>query len=132
MSNWNCSRRSGRGSRRRAPVVNFVDYEVAKERGPTIVKRLKGEGSVMPPVTAEAEIQLNIGPGGQAQHEDLFSKATAAIAMSGGGGGGDGGAPPGTSKPAAAPLKSAGSLAVTLLLALLGGLLAKRRRDRVA
>jgi mono/diheme cytochrome c family protein len=36
-----------------APVVDFLDYEVAKERASTIVKRLKGEGSVMPPVTVE-------------------------------------------------------------------------------
>ncbi len=34
-----------------APAVDFADYEVAKDRAPTIVKRLKGDGSVMPPVT---------------------------------------------------------------------------------
>ncbi len=79
------------------------------------------DSQCLPPVTAEAEIQLNVGPGGQMQHEDLFSKATTAAAAAGGG---DGGAPPGAGKPApTAPAKPGGSLAVTLLLALLGGLI---------
>jgi suppressor for copper-sensitivity B len=81
------------------------------------------DSQCLPPVTAEAEAQITIGPGGQAQHGDLFAKAAAAAAAAGEGGGG-GGAPPGAAKPAtAAPAKPAGSLAVTLLLALLGGLI---------
>lgn len=82
------------------------------------------DSQCLPPVTAEAEMQLTIGPDGQTQHEDLFSKATAALAAAGGG---DRGAPPGgvkpaTAAPAPAPPAST-SLAVTLLLALLGGLI---------
>ena len=82
------------------------------------------DSQCLPPVTAEAEIKLTIGPDGQAQHEDLFSKAAAAAAVTAGMGGGGGGAPPDVAKPApAVPAKPAGSLAVTLLLALLGGLI---------
>jgi suppressor for copper-sensitivity B len=78
------------------------------------------DSQCLPPVTAEAEIQLTIGPGGQAQHGDLFEKAAAAAAGAGGGGGG---APPGMARPEpAAPAKPTG-LALTLLLALLGGLI---------
>lgn len=84
------------------------------------------DSQCLPPVTAEAEIQLTIGPDGQAQHEDLFSKAAAAAVTAGAGGGG-GGAPPGGGQPAkpapTASAKPAGSLAATLLLALLGGLI---------
>lgn len=84
------------------------------------------DSQCLPPVAAEAEIQLNVGPDGEMQHEDLFSKATAAAVTAGVGGGG-GGAPPATSQPAqpaAAPATpAAGSLAATLLLALLGGLI---------
>ena len=81
------------------------------------------DSQCLPPVTAEAEIQLTVGPGGEAQHEDLFSKAVVAAAAEGMGGGG-GGAPPGTVKPVTtAPAKPASGLAVTLLLALLGGLI---------
>jgi suppressor for copper-sensitivity B len=57
------------------------------------------------PATAAAEIQLTIGPGGQPQHVTLFAPAAA------GGAQGD------------PPAKPAGSLALTLLLALLGGLI---------
>ncbi|HEV2851204.1 MAG TPA: thioredoxin family protein [Thermoanaerobaculia bacterium] len=79
------------------------------------------DSQCLPPVTAEAEVQLTVGPGGQPQHADLFTKAAADA------GGGRGGAPPGAesagnaAKPPAA--RPAGSLAVTLLLALLGGLI---------
>ncbi len=66
----------------------------------------------LPPVTAQAKIELKIGSGGQAQNGKLFAQGSA-----------DGGsgteAPP---KPAAAR-PPAGSLAVTLLLALVGGLI---------
>ncbi len=89
------------------------------------------DSQCLPPVTAEAEARLTIGANGQAQQGDLFAKAAAAAAAGEGGGGG--GAPPGAAQPAmtagagagagAAPARPAGSLAVTLLLALLGGLI---------
>ena len=76
------------------------------------------DSQCLPPVTAEARIQLSVGPGGQPQHAGLFAQAAAAA------GGGDGGAPPGADKTApSAKTKPAGSLSVTLLLALLGGLI---------
>ncbi|HEX9944425.1 MAG TPA: thioredoxin family protein [Thermoanaerobaculia bacterium] len=78
----------------------------------------------LPPVTAEAEIQLRVGPGGQPQHADLFSKAAAAAAGTGGSGGESGTAAGAGNGPAApAPPKPGGSLALTLLLALFGGLI---------
>src|SRR5262245_57063171 len=76
------------------------------------------DSQCLPPVTAKAEIQLAVGPGGQPQHGEIFSKvdegsggaaaigATAAI---------------GAAKPG--PPKPAGNLAVMLLLAVLGGLI---------
>lgn len=36
-----------------APKVDFLDYEIAKEKADTIVKRLRGDGSVMPPINVE-------------------------------------------------------------------------------
>lgn len=45
-----------------APAVDFADYEVAKERSATIVKRLKGDGSVMPPVTFEVLTAADYAP----------------------------------------------------------------------
>lgn len=36
-----------------SPKIDFLDYEETKERAPTIVKRLRGEGSVMPPISIE-------------------------------------------------------------------------------
>lgn len=36
-----------------SPKIDFLDYEEAKERAPTIIKRLRGEGSVMPPTSIE-------------------------------------------------------------------------------
>ena len=77
----------------------------------------------LPPVTVEAKIELKVGPGGQPQHGNLFAPAAA--------GGGSGGEAPletaqaaETAEPRPATLKApAGSLAVTLLLAVLGGLI---------
>ena len=70
----------------------------------------------LPPVTAEAKLDLKIGPGGQPQHGNLFAQGAA----DGGGSGAEAAAPPATAAPKPAP---AGSLAVTLLLAVLGGLI---------
>ncbi len=69
------------------------------------------DSQCLPPVTAEAKLQITVGPGGQPQHSELFTAPAA------GGSGGTGGI--------AVP-KSAGaagaSLALMLFLALLGGL----------
>ncbi len=72
------------------------------------------DAQCLPPVTAEVEVQLKVGPGGEAQHEDLFAKAVPPPET------------PAAATKAAARAKAAppaGSLAVTLLLALLGGLI---------
>ncbi|MFL6233986.1 MAG: protein-disulfide reductase DsbD family protein [Thermoanaerobaculia bacterium] len=66
----------------------------------------------LPPVTAQAKLELRIGPGGQPQHGNLFTQGVA--------GGGE--AETAVPKPSAAK-PPAGSLAMTLLLALLGGLI---------
>jgi len=65
----------------------------------------------LPPVTAKAEIRLAVGPGGRPQHGELFSKTEDRTA-----------APPLGPRTPAGP-KPGPSLAVTLLLALLGGLI---------
>ncbi|HEY4591494.1 MAG TPA: protein-disulfide reductase DsbD domain-containing protein, partial [Thermoanaerobaculia bacterium] len=71
----------------------------------------------LPPVTVEAKIELKVGSGGQPQNGKLFTQAAA-----GGGSGGE--APLETAEPRSASVKPpAGSLAVTLLLAVLGGLI---------
>jgi suppressor for copper-sensitivity B len=72
----------------------------------------------LPPVTTEAEIQVRVGPGGQPQHEDLFAGSVAA-ATGPATAGGEGEAVPA----AAVPRRPGGSLALTLLLAMLGGLI---------
>jgi len=79
------------------------------------------DSQCLPPVTTESEIQISVAPDGKPQHTDLFSKAAAAVA----GIGDSGGAPPeAPAAPATArAAKPAGNLAVTLLLALLGGLI---------
>jgi len=70
----------------------------------------------LPPVTSKAEIQLKVEPGGQARKSAAFVPETA------------GGSPAPPAEPAqpgetaAAPGKPLGSLAMTLLLAVLGGL----------
>jgi suppressor for copper-sensitivity B len=72
------------------------------------------DSTCLRPVTREAEIQLTVGPGGQPQHGELFSKADE-------GGDKGGAAVKGPAKPGAP--KAGGSLAVMLLLGALGGLL---------
>ncbi len=76
------------------------------------------DSQCLPPVTAEARIQLTVGPGGQAQRGEVFSKGVA----SKGAAGGETAIVP-EAPAAAAPAKPAGGLGVTLLLALLGGLI---------
>jgi suppressor for copper-sensitivity B len=83
------------------------------------------DSQCLPPVTSKAEIRVTVGPGGKPQQSDLFSHAAAAAAapVAPAGGGSD-------PAPPAAPVESAddsaakpaGSLALTLLLALFGGL----------
>jgi thiol:disulfide interchange protein len=71
----------------------------------------------LPPVTAQAKLELRIGSGGQPQHGNLFAQAA-----EGGGSGAE--AALGTQEPRpATPRPPVGSLAVTLLLAVLGGLI---------
>lgn len=69
----------------------------------------------LPPVTAEARIQLTVGPNGQAQHGELFAKGAA--------GGGEAAAAGAPEAVETAPAKPAGGLGFMLLLALLGGLI---------
>jgi thiol:disulfide interchange protein len=72
----------------------------------------------LPPVTAEARIELTVGPGGQARHGEIFAKGAAGAA------GDDAAAPPEAPQAVeSAPAKPAGGLGVMLLLALLGGLI---------
>ena len=70
------------------------------------------DSQCLPPVTATAQIELTVGKGGQPQHSELFSGGVGA-----GGGGAKAGGP--TAPPAAKP---AGSLPLTLLFAVFGGL----------
>jgi thiol:disulfide interchange protein len=77
------------------------------------------DSQCLPPVTSKAEIRVKVEPGGKPQQSDLFSHAAAAAAA----------APPAPEGPAAGgsadaepAAKPAGSLALTLLLALFGGL----------
>ena len=72
------------------------------------------DSTCLRPVTREAEIQLTVGPGGQPQHGDLFSRADEGSDK-------DGAAVIGSAKPGAP--KAGGSLIVMLLLGALGGLI---------
>jgi thiol:disulfide interchange protein len=75
------------------------------------------DSQCLPPVTAEARIELKVGPGGQPQNGGVFSKAAAA--------GPDAEAPatPAVETAAKAPETPGGGLAFTLLIAVLGGLI---------
>ncbi|MEA2600719.1 MAG: suppressor for copper-sensitivity [Acidobacteriota bacterium] len=66
------------------------------------------DSQCLPPVTAQAEIQLTVGAGGQAQHSDLFTSAK--------------GSAGGSAGVASGPGAASGGLALMLLLAVLGGL----------
>jgi suppressor for copper-sensitivity B len=80
------------------------------------------DSQCLPPVTAEARIDLKVGPGGQPQNGSVFTKAAA---------GGQDAEAPATAVAAAAvetsrgsgPEKPGGSLVFTLLIAVLGGLI---------
>src|ERR1700710_1519813 len=82
------------------------------------------DSQCLPPVTAEAKIELKVGPGGQLQNGSIFAKTAAA--------GPDQETPAAPNTPpntqsvetsAKAPETPGGSLAVTLLIAMLGGLI---------
>ena len=75
------------------------------------------DSQCLPPVTSRAAIELKVEPGGKPQAADLFNRGAAAAAPAA--------FPPASPppSPAAAAKPPAGNLAVTLLLALLGGLL---------
>ena len=74
------------------------------------------DSQCLPPVTAEAKINLTVGPGGKAQHSELFTASTS----------GSGGAPAPTKAQAAKVTAAGGAggtrLALMLVFALLGGL----------
>jgi suppressor for copper-sensitivity B len=80
------------------------------------------DSQCLPPVTAEAKIDVKVGPGGQPQNGSVFTKAAA---------GGQDAEAPATAVAAAAvetsrgsgPEKPGGSLVFTLLIAVLGGLI---------
>ena len=74
------------------------------------------DSQCLPPVTAQAEIQLTVGPGGQAQHSDLFTSAGGATT----GGTGPAG---GTATTTSGKSATGSGLAVMVLLAVLGGLI---------
>ncbi len=84
------------------------------------------DSQCLPPVTSKAEIRVKVEPGGKPQQSDLFSHAAAAAAAApavAAGGGGDPAPPAAPAEPVeTSPAKPAGSLALTLLLALFGGL----------
>ncbi len=71
------------------------------------------DSQCLPPVTAQAEIQLTVGPGGQAQHSDLFTSAGGAVTGETGG----------TATTTSGKTATGSGLAVMLLLAVLGGLI---------
>lgn len=78
----------------------------------------------LPPTTSEAKLELKIGPGGASQHDDLFEKATAALAAPAVA---TGGPPPAAGEAGAdaakAPAPPQRGLFGLLLLAVLGGLI---------
>jgi thiol:disulfide interchange protein len=77
------------------------------------------DSQCLPPVTSQAEIQLKVEPGGKPRQADLFNPPAA-----GEGSGPAAAAPAPAAAPTAAPApKPAGNLALTLLLAVLGGLI---------
>jgi thiol:disulfide interchange protein len=106
-------------------VVVVASFQVPKEAKPgsyplqgSLRYQACNDQQCLPPVTAQAKLELRIGPGGQAQNGKLFAQGPPDGA-DGGGIGAEGAPPP----RAAAAKPPAGSLAVTLLLAVLGGLI---------
>lgn len=114
-------------------VVILARFEVpdsAKRGAVPIVARLRyqacNDSQCLPPVTTEAKLELQVGPGGEPRHEDLFSEAAAAGTA--GKGKEEGGAGPvagaGADEDGSAAAGAGGtSLAAMLLLAVLGGLI---------
>lgn len=109
-------------------VVILARFEVpdgAKNGAAPVVAKLRyqacNDSQCLPPVTTEAKLDLQVGPGGEPRHEDLFSKAAGA-----GTGGEEGGAGPaaGAEGDGSAAAGAGGtSVAAMLLLAVLGGLI---------
>jgi thiol:disulfide interchange protein len=75
------------------------------------------DSQCLPPVTAEAKIQLEVGPGGKPQHADLFAKGAAGAA------GGADEAPVAPKALGTPPAEAGHGLFAELLLAVLGGLI---------
>jgi suppressor for copper-sensitivity B len=107
-------------------VVVVASFEIPKGTKPgsyplqgSLRYQACNDQQCLPPVTARAKIEIKVGPGGKPQHGEAFAQAEAAA------GGGDSSAASATaaaeSRPA--PAGPAGSLAATLLLAVLGGLI---------
>jgi suppressor for copper-sensitivity B len=71
------------------------------------------DSQCLPPVTSQAEIQLKVEPGGKPRQADLFTPPAAA----------EGSGPVAAAATEATRPKPAGNLALTLLLAVLGGLI---------
>jgi thiol:disulfide interchange protein len=80
------------------------------------------DSQCLPPVTAEAKIELKVGPGGQAQNGSVFTQ-TATQAAADGGSDRQAPAAPAIETAASAPAQPGGSLPLTLLIAVLGGLI---------
>jgi thiol:disulfide interchange protein len=77
------------------------------------------DSQCLPPVTSQAEIQLKVEPGGKPRQAELFTPPVTPPASAG-----ESGTAAGAQAPVAAPgPKPAGNLALTLLLAVLGGLI---------
>jgi thiol:disulfide interchange protein len=103
-------------------VVVVASFQVPKEAKPgsyplqgSLRYQACNDQQCLPPVTAQAKLELRIGPGGQSQNGKLFAQGT----PDGGGSGAESAPPP----RAAAARPPAGGLAATLLLAVLGGLI---------
>jgi thiol:disulfide interchange protein len=82
------------------------------------------DSQCLPPVTSKAEIRVKVEPGGKPQQSDLFAHAAAAAAAAppASGTGVSPGVPAAAEPVETRAAKPAGSLALTLLLALFGGL----------
>jgi suppressor for copper-sensitivity B len=112
-------------------VVMLADFQVPQgvARGTYAVHaslryQACNDSQCLPPVTAEAKIQLKVGPDGKPQHADLFAKGATTA-----GGHGDEAPPPAPAAEApkalgtAPPAKAGHNLFAELLLAVLGGLI---------
>jgi suppressor for copper-sensitivity B len=105
-------------------VVVVASFEIPKGAKPgsyplqgSLRYQACNDQQCLPPVTAQARIELKVGPGGKEQNGKLFAQGATD-------GGSDAEAPRTSEpRPAAARPAAGGSLAATLLLAVLGGLI---------